>query len=248
MIRPEPCHVDFQEVVRRLQLTQLWEYDCGSKRSTADVPKAAFAALQAPLDFPPMSAAIVPDDRIALAVDPNSPQLAEVIRGVLQAIAATDAGAVDIVFWDEATDQTISLLRQVVGDAATVSRHQADVRSELRYLAADEAGDPVYLDRMVVDADFVLPIISQRAMDRASQHDLTGVFPSLADSATRNRHQIQIWKPEANINERCEDQIPWLLGVNLIMTVTPNASGSAPSANMSRKRRLIFVSLPMSPR
>jgi hypothetical protein len=227
MVQPEIRHVDFEQVVGRLQLSQFWEYDCGSKRRTANVPQAAFAALQAPLDFPPMSAAIVPGDRVALAVDPNIPQLAEVIRGVLQAIAATDAGAADIVLWDEATDQTIASLREEVGEAASVSRHRADLRSELRYLAADQAGDPVYVDRLVVDADFVLPIISQRAMDRVCGHDLTGVYPSLTDSATRYRHHLQMSKPETEINERCEDQIPWLLGVNLIMTVTPNASGSA---------------------
>lgn len=227
MVTSENRHVSFEEIVGNLQLPQVWEYDGGPKRSVSDVVKSAFAALQTPLDFPPLSAAIVPGDRVALAVDPNIPQIVEVIRGVLQAIQATAAGVIDIVLWDEATDETLAAIRREFGDAASVSRHQTDQRSELCYLAADEAGDAIYLDRVVVDADFVLPIISNRAMDRFCKHDLTGVYPSLADSATRNRHLVQMSRPERKIKERCEDQIPWLLGLSLVMNVTATTRGSA---------------------
>ncbi len=186
-----------------------------------------FRALEAPIDFPPMSAAIVPGDRVALAVDPNVPQLKQVIQGILASLSHTGAEAVDIVLWDEATDATIDSLRQQFGETASITRHQCADRSSLRYLAADEAGEAIYLNRLVVDADFVLPVIAHRTMDRICRHDLTGVYPSMSDSATRHRHRIQMSQPETEIKERNEDQVPWLLGINLIVSVKATALGTA---------------------
>ncbi len=227
MNQPDPHCVNFDDLVGRLPADRTWEYDCGAKRKHLNVAKSAIQTLQTPLDFPPLSAAIVPGDRIALVVDPNVPQLVDVIQGVLESISQTEAEAVDIVLWDEATDVTVNTLGQRFANTATVIRHCCDDRASLRYLAADEAGQAIYLSRVVVDADFVLPIIAGRLMDRACQHDLTGVFPSMCDSATRNRHWMQISRPDEDIKERNEDQIPWLLGVHLMMSVKASATGQA---------------------
>jgi hypothetical protein len=224
MNQPTSDHVDFGEVFAELTESQLWEYDAVARPALDNVSQRVFQSLQTPIDFPPLAAAIVPGDRVALAVDPGVPQLTDVIRGIIDALSHTEAAQIDIVLWDEATEQTIDSL-QTEFSQASVTRHQCDQRSALRYLAADPEGDPLYLNRLVVDADFTLPVIAHRAMDQLCRHDVTGVYPSLSDSATRLRHQIQMSRPESDRSTRNEDQVPWLLGVHLTMSVKANRAG-----------------------
>ncbi|NNE00737.1 MAG: hypothetical protein HKN47_25760 [Pirellulaceae bacterium] len=227
MNRPEPGTVLFSRYVESLASGQVWEYDFGTKQSVKDVAGQTHLALNRPLDFPPIESAIVAGDRVALAVDPNVPQICEVLTGVLKTLAHTDAGDVDIVLWDEATDETIASIADAIGDSATIIRHDSGHREALRYLAADKEAEPIYLNRALVDADFVLPIICTRPMDALGRHDLTGVFPSLADASTRVRHRSRMHDYNAKQDDADESQIAWLLGVHLVLTVTANPSGMA---------------------
>ena len=231
MSRPEPSGVSFSEIIDALSHPQIWEYNCGTKTFVRDVAGQTHQALMAPIDFPPIEAAIVAGDRVALAVDPNVPQLCEVVTGVLKTIGETQAGDIDIVLWDEATDATIEQLQDIAGDSVDVLRHSSSSRESLRYLGADHEAAPIYLSRPLVDADFVLPIVSTRPTDSACGHDLTSVFPSLADSATRLRHRTRLQAAEPSKDELQpgqllpEQEVAWLLGVHLIVAVTANASG-----------------------
>ena len=150
--------INFSETIDQLDSGEVWVYETGARRECRDVSQATFAALQAPIDFPPLGAAIVAGDRVALAVDPNVPCLVEVIRGVAEALSHTDAAGIDVVLWDEATDRTVDAIGEEFGDSIGVTRHQSSDRGHLRYVAADESADPIYLSQRLVDADFVLPI------------------------------------------------------------------------------------------
>lgn len=227
MSQPEPGQINFDEVLAMLPDSGIWEYDSGAKRTPLNIASTLQRALSAPIDFPPIGAAIVPGDRVALAVDPNIPQLRDVLAGVIDVLSKTEAGAIDIVLWDEATDATLAAVTDEFTSVASVSRHRCDDRSALRYLGADEAGDAIYLNRVIVDADLALPIIAHRNMDPVCQHDLTGVYPALSDSATRYRHRLQMSRPEEEVSERNEDQVRWLLGVNVMVAVKANATGMA---------------------
>ncbi len=57
----------------------------GSNRESllGDLKNAVFAALAEPIDFPAVELAIVPGDRVVLAVDPTVPRLEEVIAQVI---------------------------------------------------------------------------------------------------------------------------------------------------------------------
>lgn len=215
--------VIFKDLIGSLVAEQIWEYEVAPAKSSDDIRKMAFAALQTPDDFPPLDAAIVPGDRVALAVDPNIPHLGEVVAGVIEAIAQTEAGGVEVVVWDEATDETIAELQNTIGDATPVIRHDPVARLSVRYLGADPAADPIYLNRHLVDADFVLPIMAARPMDKLSGHDLTGVHPALSDSAARRRYRsLSASEKEERSSEELE--ISWLLGVQLLVSVRASAS------------------------
>jgi hypothetical protein len=218
-------HIDFADTIGVLASGQVWEYEAGAPGVCPDVAKQTFEALQRPFDFPSVEASIVAEDRVALAVDPNIPGILEVIQGTINALERTAAGAIDIVVGDEAQDETVDAIENLVGDAIDVVRHHSSDRESVRYLGASELADPIYLNRRIVDADFVLPIVAGRPLDISSAHDLTGVFPAFADSASKRRHREQVCQSQpqgesANPQEAC-----WLLGVQIMISVTANSNG-----------------------
>lgn len=227
MSRPRTELLDFAAIIGQLKSKQVWEYQACTRIGCPDVPQQAFNSLQQPVDFPPVESAIVAGDRVALAVDPNVPDLVQVIHGTMKALGATGARKIDIVLWDEASNETLAEVQQSVGDSAQVSRHESSIRESLRYLAADEAADPIYLNRRLVDADFVLPIVAGRPRDTGCKHDFTGVFPAYSDSASRERHRAQNAEKLAEPSSESPylPETAWLLGVHIMMCVTANAEG-----------------------
>ena len=194
-----------------------------SSNACSDPFEAAKGALHAPLDFPAMNTAIVPGDQVAIAVDPNAPQVSRVLAGVLNFLQATDASNVTVVIGDEACERTVAEIKSVAGDTARVEIHHPSDRESLRFLGPDALGNPMYLNRWLVDADFVLPITAGRSGDLEHQHDLYGFFPAFSDAASRLRllsPQLEAGAEPADPNEPA-----WALGAQLILCVTSSTTG-----------------------
>ena len=220
---------------------EVWEYHSQSSPvSTRNLAKSIVGTLNAPEDFPPLAAAIVPGDVVAVAIDPNVPNLEQIMIGIRDVVAATEASEIDFVFWGEADEQTLTVARETVGDSASVSVHEPASREKLRYLAADQEADPIYLARRLVDADFVLPVVVSRPSDRWLVSDLTGIYPMFADANTQRRVRHRnldavIGRSAAGMAETDDQQareVPWLLGIQLMMTVdvSPDAQVLSVSA------------------
>lgn len=209
---------------------QVWEYGAGTNRTCRDVVGETIHALATPDDFPPIEAAIVSGDRVVLAVDPNVPSVDKVVEGAIRMILSTPASQIEVVVWDEATEETLDRIRIAAGEHPVIS-HQSDHRESLSYLAADVDAEPIYLNRTLVDADFVLPIIAVRPTNVSDRRDLTGVFPALSDSATRIRFANKVASgvassPAMKSGNTIAEEVPWLLGVQLILSVTANSDGA----------------------
>ncbi|QDT06470.1 hypothetical protein K227x_48800 [Rubripirellula lacrimiformis] len=217
--------LQFSDTIDALTSNQVWRYASVPDGNHPDVAAATYAALQTPTDFPPLSAAVVAGDRVTLAVDPNVPQIGEVIRGVVRALSETDADGVDVVLWDEASDETIEAIRSEMVPTSRIVRHRSNDRRQLSYLAADESAEPIYLNRLLVDADFVLPIMAGRPSVPSRPRDLTGVYPWLADSAARTRYRDSP-PSAAEENARMAAETTWLLGVQIMLCVSPSADGA----------------------
>ncbi|KAA1262480.1 hypothetical protein LF1_50450 [Rubripirellula obstinata] len=173
------------------------------------------AALANPTNYPSIADSIVPGDHVVLAVDPSVPELRRVIAGVVLALGETEVGQIDAVLWDEASDEQIAMISEEMGPSSKVVRHHGDLRRDVRYLAADESADPIYVNRLLVDADFVLPIASGRFGFDHETHDCTGIYPMLVDSASRKRFV------SGSAGEVPASQTRWLLGVQMMLSVAP---------------------------
>ncbi|WP_372718669.1 hypothetical protein [Novipirellula sp.] len=213
------------QVADKVASNEVWQYETGFSQRVGDVAKATRNALRAPADFPPLTAAIAPGDQIALAVDPNVPDLCNVIRGVLLEIEEADAETIDIVLWDETSDEILQQLESEFETIAHVIRHDSQKRDLLRYLGADIDADPIYLNRFLADADLVLPILAARPGDAVGDHELSGVYPMLADSNTRLRHQKSLQQPPSKNKTTNESHVGWMLGVQVMLAVAANPDG-----------------------
>ncbi len=191
----------------------------------ADPFEETLSALRAPLDYPAMTEAIVPGDIVAVAVDPNTPQIASVLSAVIQLLKQSDADGISVVVGDEALPSTMQAIAEAVGDAAEVEIHQPANREALRFLGPDASAHHIYLNRLLVDADFVLPITSGRCGDLDCQSDLYGFFPAFSDSASRLRLMNP---PLENGTDAADPNEPaMLLGAQLMLSVTSSDSGEA---------------------
>ncbi len=213
----------------QLAFRELHQYNTTTDRSLTDAVKATRQSLNNPIDFPPVSAAIAPGDRIALAVDPYVPQLAEVLSAVISELSQTECEGIDIVLWDEASDETLLELQKVFGASNQVIRHDSEKRNSLRYVGVDLDDEPIYINRFLVDADFILPIVTMRPLDAHRQRESGGVFPVFADSNSRIRYQksllLESVFPKSELqngNVSNDSQIGWLLGVQVVLAVHPS--------------------------
>ena len=216
--------LDFSWIIPSIQSKQVWVISPEDGSDCGDPPQAMFDALQNPADFPPLESAIVPGDRVALAVDPNVPMVSQIVLGAIKAIGLTEADAIDVVLGDEATSETVDAITEIVGDEVNVVVHQSSERGSLRYIAADVAADPIYLNRYLVDADLVLPIVTNHLGNADRVQDLTRVFPAFADSASRFRFQSK-----TKASENATPETAWQLGIHLMVTVSATKEGRVSS-------------------
>lgn len=206
-------------------------------RNRPPEPAADFATyvrqqLASPLDFPPLEFAIVPEDHIVLALDRNTPGAAEVVAAVWEVFERRSIHPADVTILQPASWNVGKLpdprasLPTAVREAMPWIIHDATDKSRERYLASSANGERIYLDRDVIDADFVLPI-GAVGFDPLLGFRSAGsaIFPGLSniDSMAKARGQDHAeLRPEDDRPLRqLQDEVAWLLGVQFGIQVLP---------------------------
>ncbi|MEM9364435.1 MAG: hypothetical protein AAGD07_00460 [Planctomycetota bacterium] len=194
----------------------------GGPKGAVETQNLVRSCMAAPLDFPAFEHAVVAGDHVALAVDPSVPQLETVLQGLCVWLEAAEVERVSVVLWAETPrafcDQLRSAVSASFSGTATVCIHQPAERESLGYVTADEAGDPVYLARELVDADLIIPVLSCRSGDIDSSVDRSGLFPFLADASTLKRFQMQVASEDP--------ALAWMLSVHVVIVCSSDASGN----------------------
>ena len=215
----------------------------------ADTAAAVAAALEQPLDYPSLAQCTTPGDRVAIALGAGVPQVAQVTAVIVQTL--TDAGiAADGITIlrsggeaDTSAGDPCGLLAPSVAERIRVRTHDAVDRRNLAYLAAFESGEPILLNRMLTDADVVLPvgcIQPDRARGYYGIH--TTLYPEFSDTKTQARFRKhdrfsdgQPTKASIIAELRREvNHVAWLLGVNFTVQAV---AGSAGERTAYRARR-----------
>lgn len=188
--------------------------------------------LTSPIEFPSLSQAILPDDRIVIALDDETPCAATLVKGVWDVLQARGVLPQNVTILRPSTSQ-----RDVVTDPRCELPDEARQRIELHfhdptdekrraYLATTTSGERVYLARELVEAEFVLtigaitcdPVIGFRGTNSV-------LYPHLSTAETIRKSQgqghIELGPSDVRGLRQTIDEVGWLLGVQFSLQVLP---------------------------
>jgi nickel-dependent lactate racemase len=125
-----------------------------------------------------------------------------------------------------------SLIQEKLEGEVAVELHDLDDPTKVAYVAANEASDPIYLNRSLVDADLVIPITCARPRMSLDYLGAYSLFPLFSNRETRGRFyslpslidfdrrsELQAWA----------DQAAWWLGIVAGIQVIPAGGGQIAS-------------------
>lgn len=208
--------------------------------AAVDILARLHAALDQPLDFPPLEQAVIPDDKIVLALDRGVPDAPLIISAVWERLTERGVAADRVTILqpadgtqDEPADPRSSLPAKIRGEMHW-EIHQATPESEggYHYLATTAAGERVYLSGTLLDADVVVPI------GRIGFDPLLGfrgtnsvLYPGLSTAEAVKRAQGQGHTELGSNDDRplrqMVDEVGWLVGTTFTVQVVPAAGGGA---------------------
>ena len=173
---------------------EIFDHSSPQGLEISDPAAAVIQALAAPLDYPPLPAATVPGDRVVVAVDCTVPKAGQVVEGCLRTLMGAKTRPEDIrVLTNGDANFAESLLQWAPGDvryAVKVTQHDPDDKQSHAYLAATEEGNPIHVNRLLVDADVVLPVGVLRLDSSLAYYGSAGtIFPTFADRETQKRYE-----------------------------------------------------------
>jgi nickel-dependent lactate racemase len=168
------------------------------------------------------------------------PQAAEVVAAIVPELLSGGAAPEDITILfhpasaDSVPQDPRKHLPLPLRDAVQLAVHDPAHQDALSYLAADPQGAPIYLNRLLCDADLVVPVGCLRIDDASSENGASGVwndtlYPTFADQSTLEHfapNGIPLTAGQMAHRRRQVDQIAWLLGIQLTAQTVPGAGGS----------------------
>lgn len=201
--------------------------------AVADPGAAVAAALAAPVDFPPLEQAVVPGDRVVLALGSGVPRAASVVRPIVETLLrrGIDPAMITILRTQEDVHRLApdpgAELGSAWRDQVSVVVHNPDDRQKLSYLAATADGKPIYLNRALCDADMVIPVSCMQS-GPASAAYAAGVYPTFSDQPTRQRYRHPaLADGDSEIAERARheaNEVAWLLGIVFALQTVPGSA------------------------
>jgi nickel-dependent lactate racemase len=226
--------VDFQDESLEFEVppervVASWRGPVGASPS----PPAAVVrdALENPHDFPPLRQMVVPGDHVVIAVDPTLPQPRAVFAALVEVLedVGIEPGSVTWL----APPHDAAFPQAVLPGGSSVLVHDPDDRAQLAYLASTKQGRRVYLNRLLTDADVVIPV-GRIGSDPDLGYRGPGsvLFPGLSDRDTMRALRDRPIEPagagarkhaHAGLDEALE--VSWLLGTQFHLGLVPAAAG-----------------------
>jgi hypothetical protein len=193
--------------------------------SPRELPAAVIRALEAPLEFPPLGAGIVPGDRVAIAVDENVPCVGAVVRGAVEAFqrAGVEAADISVVTSDAATGRLCKEAFSGEGSPPQFVTHDPDDKDNLCLVGQTRRHEPLLINRTIFDADVVLPIGCAR-VDGGSTYE--SLFPRFSSAPALEKYRSpMLHHPEKTANDQTREieEAGWLVGVPMVVQVVPGA-------------------------
>ena len=197
-------------------------------------------AMAEPLGFPELVQCVVPGDNVVIAVDPETPFVAEIVAAVWEQLQSVPEGGVSLALLlpEDSNGQAWSWFRELlpihIQQQITVAVHNPADQTQISYIASSANGDRIYLNRLLSDADMIVTV-GMIAFDSLLGYRGTSscLYPAFSDLATVNASRAQ-GHPELTPEQQrpyreLVDEVGWLLGTQFTVQVIPG-SAEAPAA------------------
>jgi nickel-dependent lactate racemase len=201
-------------------------------RPLDDPTTAVMAALAAPVGFPPLRQAVVPEDRVVVAIDRDLPQPEAVIAGIVETLVGgvTHAEDITLLLADRTATAPTSCLPPDLAQAISVARHDPRDRRGLAYLAASKDARPIYVNRLLFDADVIVPVVCLHPRAALGYLGFAGgLYPGFSDEDAQQRFRTpdNVESEAAHRQRRKEaEEAAWLLGVRFSCQIVPGVGES----------------------
>jgi nickel-dependent lactate racemase len=203
-------------------------------RPLSDAQALIAAALANPLQYPPLDQSVIPDDRIVLVLDRNTPCSEELISEVWAALErrGVPPGHVTILqpgdFRGQSPADPRRLLPEAVRSELRWRVHDPTQASSCTYLASTASGERLYLSRDLLDADVVISIGAVGFDNVLGYRGTSSVFyPGLSDVDAVRKAQGQghdeLTPDEPRPLRQIVEEVAWLLGAQFTLQVIPSA-------------------------
>ncbi|MCA9004424.1 MAG: DUF2088 domain-containing protein [Planctomycetaceae bacterium] len=188
--------------------------------------------LNAPLELPPLDLAIVPGDKITIAVDYQAPAAAEIINAVWDYFneCGIEAGDVTILQTPSESSELQEKLKAAVNselqEQASWVIHEPESQEAVGYLGTSAGGERIYLSRHLLEADFILPI------EKVGFDPLIGyagggssIYPGFSTQEaiikSRGQSHRELTPAESRPLRQLIDEVGWMLGLQYSLQVIP---------------------------
>jgi lactate racemase len=177
-------------------------------------------ALDSPTDDAPLlRKAVVPGDRVTIALDSSLPSLEKIVAPIIEELSAGSVEAADfsLLLTPGATGSQKASLEQAFPEADVAVHDPADA-DQLAYLASTKDGRRIYLNRRAVEADFLL-LVGRAAADPllGRRGPASVLFPLLADAPAMERARTFATDVRATtamvVDRQGSAEAAWLAGV-----------------------------------
>lgn len=201
----------------------------------AEAGRLVTEAVSAPQHGPPLVAHVVPGDRCVIAVAGDVPQAAAVVDAIQACLVSAGVAEADTaVLQGPALGFLASPTAARPGPLDRAEVFDPAVDAATSYLAADEAGRPLYLARALVDADVVVAVGEWGLCPALGGRSIEGeLWPTFARDecrrdllvalARRGRGALVDWKGGMQ-------EVAWQLGVSASLRLVRGAGGSLAAA------------------
>jgi len=189
-------------------------------------------AVGSPGHGPPLTAHVVPGDRVVLAIAGDIPQAAAVRQAVTTCLGAAGVAADDVTVLQ--ADPLGGVSASPSSGSGTVP-FDPTIESATAYLAADGEARPLYMARALVDADMVVAIgrfgWDASLAGRSPEGDLWPAFGRRSDRESFVRDMLRHGR-KALVNWRSNlHDITWQLGVMASLRLVEGREGTLHAAS-----------------
>ena len=163
-------------------------------------------AFENPIMYPSFAESVFAGDTVVIVLQDDLPFPQEILESLISQFESSNVSPADIsVVISEATAQTLGVKPAVYQLPAETKDEQPPLLFPLKfgfnkiqcqvhdpsnvaglaYLAANEAGDPIYANRLLVEADVVIPVAAALPGDTSRQIDC--IYPAFSGVAAQER-------------------------------------------------------------